>query len=87
MLEAIAYGRKQATCFTPLNKFIWPNRTGCRCEVRRQEIRQDVCLPLIGCKWEVHRQEVLQDICLPLIGPAEKNVTLWVCLYKPLQNI
>ena len=36
-------------------------------EVHRQEIHQDVHLPLIGCRLEVH-----QDVCLHVIGPDGK---------------
>lgn len=50
--------------------------------VHEQEIRQEVCLPLIGCRQEVYREEVHQDTCMPLIGPDRKYNVLWVRFYS-----
>lgn len=36
---------------------------------------------------EVHRLGIRQDGCLPLNGLRGKYAVLWVCLYKPLQNV
>lgn len=40
--------------------------------VHKEEICQEVCLPLIGCRQEVHREGVYQDTHMPLIGPDRK---------------
>lgn len=76
MLKAIVLGDNKRMCLIT-----------CGQQICRQEICQDVCLPLIGSRQKVLRQEVCQDICLPLTRPDGNIVALWDCLFKPLQGM
>ena len=53
-----------------------------RQKVYGQEVRQNVCLPLHGCRWQ--GRSMLGFMLAPDYG---KYGILWVCLYKPLQNV